>query len=243
LPGVNEPNSIGLMRMLSPFLADGRAGAMRPAMRQLCFALLGLGASTLACAQIYAGQEGNGTVVLSNFRSQATSVVLVEAPPEPAAPLPAAAVSTPTAMPAPVAPPPALPVRYQSMIVAAAREHQVSPSLIAAVAAAESGFDARAVSPKGARGLMQLMPETARRFQVSNRFSPEQSVRGGAAYLRWLSDRFAGDLERVLAAYNAGEQAVERAGGIPPFAETQAYVPRVLRYLRHFAGLLGGKPV
>lgn len=81
---------------------------------------------------------------------------------------------------------------------------------------------------------MQLMPETARRFKVSDRLSPEQSVRGGAAYLRWLSERFSNDLERVIAAYNAGENAVDLAGGTPNFPETQAYLPRVLGYLRQF---------
>jgi soluble lytic murein transglycosylase-like protein len=208
----------------------------------LCAALAGLGLCTLADAQIYAGEAANGSVVLSNFQSDAASAVIVAAPPEPMVPAPVAAASAPAALAPSLTSPPALPLRYHAVIMAAAREHRVSPSLIAAVAAAESGFDARAVSPKGARGLMQLMPETARRFQVGNSFSPEQNVRGGAAYLRWLIDRFAGDLVQVLAAYNAGEQAVERAGGVPPFAETQAYVPRVLRFQRHFAGLLGGKP-
>jgi soluble lytic murein transglycosylase-like protein len=208
----------------------------------LCAALAGLGLCTLAQAQIYAGEAANGSVVLSNFQSDAASAVLVEAPPEDVSSVPVATVGAPVALTTPLASPPALPARYHAVIMAAAREHHLSPSLIAAVAAAESGFDARAVSPKGARGLMQLMPETARRFQVGNSFSPEQNVRGGAAYLRWLSDRFRGDVVQVLAAYNAGEQAVERAGGIPPFAETQAYVPRVLRYQRHFSGVLGGKP-
>ena len=105
---------------------------------------------------------------------------------------------------------------------------------IAAVAAAESGFNPSARSPKGAVGLMQLMPATARRFNVNDRQSAAQSLQGGAAYLRWLTDHFGADLERVIAAYNAGEQAVERAAGVPPYPETRAYLPRVMGYLKHF---------
>jgi soluble lytic murein transglycosylase-like protein len=109
---------------------------------------------------------------------------------------------------------------------------------LASVAAAESAFDPRALSPKGAAGLMQLMPATARRFKVGNRYSPVQSLNGGAAYLRWLTDRFGNDLPRVVAAYNAGEQAVALADGIPRYAETQVYVQRVLNYLEHFSKVL-----
>ena len=98
----------------------------------------------------------------------------------------------------------------------------------------ESSYDARAVSPKGAKGLMQLMPDTARRFGVSDPFDPEQNVRAGATYLRSLLDLFKGDTRLALAAYNAGENAVIRSGNrIPAFAETQAYVPRVLTRLGH----------
>lgn len=125
-------------------------------------------------------------------------------------------------------------------INAAARHSGIDPSLIEAVALVESGLDERARSPKGAVGLMQLMPATAARFGVSNPLDPRQNLFGGARYLRELLDRF-DSLPLALAAYNAGEGAVERYGNtIPPFDETVAYVPRVLsRYaqLRHGPGI------
>ena len=100
-----------------------------------------------------------------------------------------------------------------------------------AIAAVESNFNARARSPKDAGGVMQLIPATAERFGVRNVFDPEQNVRGGLAYLRWLLKRFAGDIALVAAAYNAGEGAVDRHRGVPPYAETQAYVRRVGRFI------------
>lgn len=100
-----------------------------------------------------------------------------------------------------------------------------------AIAAVESNFNAAARSPKNAGGVMQLIPETAERFSVRDVFDPEQNVRGGLAYLRWLLKRFAGDIALVAAAYNAGEGAVDRYRGVPPYAETQAYVRRVGRFL------------
>lgn len=217
---------------------------MRPPVRRLT-PLLGLGVMTwlalsvahVAHAQVYVGHAADGGVVLSDRRSDATPELLVEAPPEPAPPI----VSTEPRSAAPVAqsplmgPVPKLPEQYRPLIHMVARTQRVSPALIAAIAAAESAFNVRARSPKGAAGMMQLMPATARRFNVANRYSAEESVRGGAAYLRWLSDHFDQDIEKTIAAYNAGEGAVERAGGIPPYAETQAYVPRVLHYMKHFA--------
>ena len=105
----------------------------------------------------------------------------------------------------------------------------LEPRLLLAVISAESGFRARAVSPKGAQGLMQLMPATARRLGVSDPFDPEQNVRGGARYLVELLRMFNDDLRLALAAYNAGENAVLRAGrAIPPYPETQQYVARVM---------------
>jgi soluble lytic murein transglycosylase-like protein len=100
--------------------------------------------------------------------------------------------------------------------------------LLTAIAWAESNFDPQAVSYKGAEGLLQLMPATARRFGVADSFDPEQNVEGAAAYLKWLLARFAGDESLALAGYNAGEGAVERHRGIPPFPETERYVGRVL---------------
>jgi soluble lytic murein transglycosylase-like protein len=123
--------------------------------------------------------------------------------------------------------------QYDSIIEKAATSASVEPNLLRAVIVVESGFNSRAVSKRGAVGLMQLMPATAARFGVSNAFDPRQNVHGGARYLKFLIDRFGQDLRLALAAYNAGEDAVMRNGGqIPPFTETMAYVPRVLKIYR-----------
>ncbi len=110
-----------------------------------------------------------------------------------------------------------------------ARQRKLEPKLVRALIQTESGYNARALSAKGAMGLMQLMPETARELKVSDPYNAEQNVRGGTAYLRRLIDRFGGKLELGLAAYNAGPTAVERYDGIPPFQETRQYVRRVMR--------------
>lgn len=109
-----------------------------------------------------------------------------------------------------------------------APEYQLDPGLVLAVIAAESNFNIGAVSPKNAQGLMQLIPDTARRFGVRDVFDPAQNMRGGMAYLRWLLAYFEGDVSLALAAYNAGEGAVERYLGVPPFAETRNYVLKIL---------------
>ena len=125
--------------------------------------------------------------------------------------------------------PHAAPDQWVTLVEAAAVAHRLDPALVAAVIRVESNWQPRAVSPKGARGLMQLMPATARRLGVTKAFDPAQNVRGGALYLSRLADRF-GDLEveKVLAAYNAGEEAVETYKGIPPYRETRDYVRRVM---------------
>lgn len=104
----------------------------------------------------------------------------------------------------------------------------LDPALVLEVVRMESNFDPRARSHKGALGLMQLIPSTARRFGVKDPFDPVQNLRGGMAYLRWLLERFDGDLKLTLAGYNAGEAAVERHGGIPPYDETRSYVGTIL---------------
>jgi soluble lytic murein transglycosylase-like protein len=125
--------------------------------------------------------------------------------------------------------------QYDGLIGLTAREERIQPALVKAVIAAESNFDPDAVSRRGALGLMQLMPTTAEALGVQNPFHPVENVRGGTRYLRLMLDRY-GDLERALAAYNAGPRAVDRYGGIPPYGETRAYVRRVLTYYRHYHG-------
>jgi len=109
-----------------------------------------------------------------------------------------------------------------------AREYGVDPDLVLAVMAVESNFNPRALSPKGARGLMQLLPVTAKRFGVQDIWDPVQNIRGGISYLRWLIEEYSGRLRLVLSAYNAGEQAVEHYNRIPPYDETKHYVMRIL---------------
>jgi len=104
---------------------------------------------------------------------------------------------------------------------------QVDPQLVHAIIKVESEYDPKAVSPKGAMGLMQLIPETAQRFGVENPFNPKQNIEGGVSYLKHLLNRYGGDLSLSLAAYNAGEGAVARFGGIPSFSETKDYVQKV----------------
>jgi len=126
---------------------------------------------------------------------------------------------------------PLSPSPYSSQILAAAKEHKVDPAFIAAVIRAESNGVPTAVSRKGARGLMQLMPATARRLGVHRPFDPKENIRGGTAYLAELAARY-GDTrpDLVLAAYNAGERAVEEHKGVPPYRETREYVRRVLSF-------------
>ena len=124
---------------------------------------------------------------------------------------------------------------YSGLIDHAARTAAVHPALMRAVIAVESAFDPRAVSRAGAQGLMQLLPSTARRYGVGNPFDPEQNLRGGARYLSYLLKRYDNNLELTLAAYNAGEEAVERYGRhVPPYRETREYVPAVLRLYKQF---------
>jgi soluble lytic murein transglycosylase-like protein len=127
--------------------------------------------------------------------------------------------------------------QYDSIIEHAAVSAAVEANLLRAVIVVESGFNSRAVSKRGAVGLMQLMPATASRFGVVNPYDPSQNVHAGAHYLKFLMDRFGQDVRLALAAYNAGEDAVDRNGGqIPPFSETMAYVPRVLKIYKMLAG-------
>jgi soluble lytic murein transglycosylase-like protein len=122
---------------------------------------------------------------------------------------------------------------YDDLIVDAATSHGVPAALVKAVIAAESNFDPRARSAKGAQGLMQLMPQTARFLRVADAYDVQQNVDGGTRYLARMVDRY-GDWSRALAAYNAGPEAVDRFRGIPPYRETREYVRRVLSYYRRY---------
>ena len=115
------------------------------------------------------------------------------------------------------------------MVMAASRTYHLDPDLVSSVIRAESGFNVRAVSPKGAQGLMQLMPQTASQLGVHNAFDPQANIEGGTRYLRELFERYNFDPIKALAAYNAGPGAVDRYNGLPPYRETQDYVNKVIR--------------
>jgi soluble lytic murein transglycosylase-like protein len=125
---------------------------------------------------------------------------------------------------------------YDEVIRSASDRHSIDADLVRAVIKAESDFNSNARSSKGAMGLMQLMPDTARLHNVLNAFDPVDNIEGGVRHLRMLLERYQGDLRLSLAAYNAGSGAVEKHGGIPPFAETREYVRRVLRFYEAFRG-------
>lgn len=181
-------------------------------------AVVQLGLLTPVHADIYSFSEDDGTVVLSNRRMNRHSVVLIREAVAQAGELPAPAVSAGRASK----------MDYQHAVLEVARAYGIDSALLHAVISVESRYSARAVSGKGAVGLMQLMPGTAKRYGVTDSFDPIQNLRGGTEYLRDLLKLFQGDLNLALAAYNAGENAVIRAGHrIPPYQETRNYVQRV----------------
>nr|WP_246257409.1 lytic transglycosylase domain-containing protein [Pararobbsia alpina] len=171
-------------------------------------------------ADIFGAVDSKGAIVLTNTPGKAGLAVIVAG--DPSAPLAAkrakVALSTRTDI-----------TRFADVINEASRTVRLQPELLRAVIDIESRYNPNAVSVKGALGLMQLMPETARRFSDGDMFNPRDNVLAGARYLRFLLDLFKDDMELALAAYNAGENAVIRAGyRIPPVPETRQYVPRVL---------------
>ncbi|MBI4998627.1 MAG: lytic transglycosylase domain-containing protein [Rhodocyclales bacterium] len=179
------------------------------------------GACLAAEAPIYALTETDGTVVLSNVPADDRYAVLVG---EKSVPEPAAGVTTSPAVRRDL---------YSGLIERVAGQYGLQSELLHAVIAVESGYDPAARSRKGAGGLMQLMPGTAKRYGVADTFNPEQNIHGGARYLRDLMRLFNGDISLVLAAYNAGENAVLRSGRrIPQYLETVNYVPKVLAHYK-----------
>jgi len=179
-----------------------------------------------AAAQVYVGSSSNGTIVLSNFPSaDAPKELLSEAGAPPR--------DTAAHLQAPLPPAGSNAGDLNAIVLRVAQELDLAPQLLHAIIAVESAYDPRAESPKGAQGLMQLMPATARRFGVRDPFDPHDNVRGGAQYLKSLLAQFNGDLQLALAAYNAGENAVARHGNrVPPFEETRKYVPKVIARMR-----------
>lgn len=160
-------------------------------------------------------------------------------------PPPQVAEVAPAAGPLPLAFDPTQPVPegpYGGMIYEVAKRHQINPQIVSAVIRAESAGNPRAVSRKGARGLMQLMPATGERFGVrrDQLTDPARNLEAGITYLKWLVDRFPGDLQKVLAAYNAGEGTVDRYQGVPPYRETRDYVRRIYTTLGLTVARLGG---
>jgi soluble lytic murein transglycosylase-like protein len=121
--------------------------------------------------------------------------------------------------------------KFNEYVMNASQKYNVDPDLIHAVIKAESSYNPDAVSPKGAGGLMQLMPDTAIQYGVTDRFSPEENIDGGTKYLKFLLDKYEGDITLAIAAYNAGEGTVDKYGDIPPYPETRAYVQKVSLYL------------
>jgi soluble lytic murein transglycosylase-like protein len=140
---------------------------------------------------------------------------------------PVTAGQEPPAAAAEPQPPKAPPSTFREAVDRIAERNNLSPQLVHSVIKVESNYNPNAISPKGALGLMQLIPSTARRFGVSNAFNPVENVEGGARYLRYLLDLYKGDYRLALAAYNAGEGAVARHGGVPPYAETVNYLQQV----------------
>jgi soluble lytic murein transglycosylase-like protein len=175
---------------------------------------------------------GNGGQDFASQLTAATSAALPAASVASTSPVPAATTAMTAATPSAL--PPGVP--YGAEITAAAQRNGIDPALLAGLVRQESNFDPTAGSPAGARGLTQLMPGTAAGLGVTDVTDPAQSLEGGAKYLKQQLDAFGGDVTKALAAYNAGPGAVQRYGGVPPFAETQGYVQKVQAFAAAYRG-------
>ena len=183
----------------------------------LVMAVIGIGAfgAELRSQSLYSYVDDNGNQVFTNIPpvNPGANMKITGAPPtEPQ-----------------LAPKPAKPTQYDAIIEKYAGDYRLDPHLIRSIIATESGFNPKAVSPKGARGLMQLMPATAARLGVQNSFDPEQNIQGGIKHFRSLLDNFNNDFTLSLAAYNAGENRVQRLGRVPEIKETREYVQSVTK--------------
>jgi soluble lytic murein transglycosylase-like protein len=192
-----------------------------------------------AAAQIYSWRDADGKLVLSSDKPRTGDGAETTYAVHGSTAVLASAGSTTKSAP------------YEASITEHARRQQVAADLVRAVIQVESAFNPVAVSSKGAMGLMQLMPATARELGVGNPFDPDQNIRGGVAYLRRLLDRYNGNVELALAAYNAGMGNVEKYGDVPPFKETKSYVKKItgaappapVNVIYKWMELVDGKPV
>ena len=205
-----------------------------------CAAILLLCMANPAGADLYGYVDEKGVAHLSRVPLHEGYYLFKKEPPEPLRDEPMAVIPD---FPVPAAARtahvnPAYRKQYGPLVTAVARKHQLDVALLHAIITVESGYNPKAQSSKGAIGLMQLMPETARRYAVKNIWDPRDNLNGGAQYLRDLLVIFNNNLSLALAAYNAGEAAVVQAGNkIPPFAETRSYVPRVLAHYNSYRSL------
>jgi soluble lytic murein transglycosylase-like protein len=186
------------------------------------------------CAHIYSVQDpASGVIYYTNAPTAGAARIVVRELPRP---LPVSALS-PSRLP----PPGEGPQAFDALIRQAAAAYDVEYALVKAIIKAESAFNHKAVSPKGAQGLMQLMPATARQHGVQDAFKPRDNIEGGVRHLKWLLDRYGGNVPFAVAAYNAGHQRVESAGGIPNIPETREYLARVLRFRENYRRERPGK--
>ncbi|HVU03711.1 MAG TPA: lytic transglycosylase domain-containing protein [Polyangiaceae bacterium] len=195
-----------------------RLAATRGALALAAFAGLAGSPGSSFAGDIYQSEE-NGVISFTNTHKKGKLYARVPSPPSRSAASDTVATGS---------------SRYDEYIRAAAGLYQLPEAFVRAVIRVESGFDPRAISRTNARGLMQLMPETAERMMVTDVFDPRQNIYGGVRYLRVLANLFNGDIELTLAGYNAGENAVIHYGGIPPYEETRAYVVKVMEYYRYY---------
>ena len=181
-------------------------------------AVCALWGATCAAQEIYRYVEADGTIVYTNVPpAGARKATRVKGSFKPA--------ERPTAPPAPRAEEAG---EYDDLIEAASARYRIPSALVRAIVHAESNYDPTAVSPRGASGLMQLMPETAEQMYVKDIFDARDNIEGGVRYLRVLANQYGGDMVKMVAAYNAGPGALDKYGNVPPFAETQAYVRKVI---------------